>query len=112
MIGDYISTPSAITNIEGVAEIYPGGVITRDGRPWLEDEIKPIPLTPEILVKNGFTNGEFYAESHIEDWQIMSDCSNLAARSKRGWSIDIPCRYVHELQHTLRLCGIEKEIVL
>lgn len=78
----------------------------------LLSEHDQIPLTPEILEKNGFINGEFYAESHIEDWQIMSDCGYLAARSERGWSIDIPCRYIHELQHALRLCGISKEIVL
>lgn len=77
-----------------------------------ENTFEPIPLTPEILKRNGFINGEFYAESHIEDWQIMSDCIHLAARSERGWCIDIPCRYVHELQHALRLCGIEKEIEL
>lgn len=76
------------------------------------DKMEPIPLTPEILEKNGFTNGEFYAESHIEDWQIMSDSSHLAARSECGWCIDIPCQYVHQLQHALRLCGIEKEIKL
>ena len=75
-------------------------------------KIQPIPLTAEILEKNGFINGEFYVSSHIEDWQIMSDGSHLAARSERGWCIDIPCRYVHELQHALRLCQIEKEIEL
>ena len=58
---------------------------------WDEDSFAPIPLTAEILEKNGFINGEFYASSHIEDWQIMSDGSHLAARSERGWCIDIPC---------------------
>lgn len=82
-----------------------------EGGIWCE-YLDPIPLTPEILEKNGFINGEFYASSHIEDWQIMSDGSHLAARSERGWCIDIPCRYVHELQHALRLCGIEKEMEL
>ena len=27
-----------------------------------ESEIEPIPLTPEILKKNGFVNGQFFAE--------------------------------------------------
>lgn len=78
----------------------------------IDDEIVGIPITPEILKKNGFINGEFYAESLIEDWQILSDCSHLAARHSSGWCLDIQCEYVHELQHALRLCGIEKEIVL
>lgn len=75
-------------------------------------ELYPIPITPEILEKNGFINGEFYAESHIEDWQILSDCSHLAARHSSGWCLDIQCEYVHELQHAFRLFKLEKDIVL
>lgn len=74
--------------------------------------IDPIPLTPKILEKNGFISGEFYAELLIGDWQIKSDCKGFAARNSRGWLIDIPCEYVHELQQALRLCGIDKEIEL
>lgn len=78
----------------------------------IETHYEPIPLTPEILEKNGFKNSEFFGELHYKDWQIMSDCYYLAARCGDGWYIDIPCKFVHELQHALRLCGIEKEIEL
>ena len=76
------------------------------------DNIDPILLTPEILEKNGFTIRGFYAESYIEDWQIISDGGCLAVRSECGWCIDIPCRYVHELQNVLCFCRIEKEITI
>ena len=49
-----------------------------------EEDVKPIATTPEILEKNGFKMKEL--ESNF--------------------------KYVHELQHALRLCGIEKEIEL
>lgn len=116
MLGDLVQghLPNTPSKVVGIPNEYRLAVITPGGA-YMElsiDDFLPIPITTEILEKNGFINGEFYAESHIEDWQIMSDGSHLAARSDRGWCIDIPCRYVHQLQHALRLCGIEKEIVL
>lgn len=76
------------------------------------DKMEPIPITSEILKKNGFTQTQYYSENLICDWQIQSDCEHLCARNERGWHLDIQCKYVHELQHALRLCGIEKEIEL
>lgn len=74
--------------------------------------IEPIPLTSEILEKNGFEGKQFYGELLCGGWQIMCDCKRLAARSEDGWLINITCENVHELQHALRLCGIDKEIKL
>ena len=76
------------------------------------DGIDPIPLTPEILEKNGFEDGQFFAELLYREWQIMCDCSHIAMRHEGGWSMDISCKYVHELQHALRLCGIDLDIKL
>ena len=76
------------------------------------DHLDPIPLTPEILEKNGFKDGQFFAELLYGEWQIMCDCSHIAMRHEGGWLMDIPCKYVHELQHCLKLVGIDKEIVL
>lgn len=78
----------------------------------IETHYEPITLSTEILEKNGFKNGEFFAELLYREWQIMCDCSHLAIRHEGGWSMNIPCNCVHKLQHALRLCGIEKEIVL
>ena len=71
---------------------------------------KPIPLTEDILVKNGF---EKFAESqtlfdytdndiHLEYW-IGDGCF-------RYYTAEI--HYVHQLQHLLRLAGVQKEIEL
>ena len=79
-------------------------------------EIEPIQLTPEILKKNGF---EYYHKNFaslrydhpfklkMEKWPDENGLRGL-------WSITnlIKIRYVHELQHALSLCEIEKEIVL
>lgn len=102
-------------------------------------EIEPIPLTPEILEKNGFqvtyptrvgpTFGpkwdirEKKFSIHIEFAGNGTACleihNELAPKNEYGAADLITyCRdwagelYVHELQHALRLCGIEKEIVL
>lgn len=83
--------------------------------------IEPIPLTPEILEKNGLekdNHGRLYGEYFDED---SSQDLEITVASKTGevwWSYNwneyyiIRLRYVHQLQHALRLCGIEKEIEL
>ena len=85
--------------------------------------LSPIPLTPEILEKNGFENvGSEVYECDVLPFYIWWE------RDRHRLGIDIedstydkenfaqmlrvPVSYVHELQHALRLCGIKKEIVL
>ena len=66
---------------------------------WDEKTFEPIPLTPEILEKNGFSrNGLDIALFDRKGGDDFVGASNLQC--------------VHELQHALRLCGIEKEIEL
>ena len=86
-------------------------------------DIKPIPLTPEILEKNGFV--EFIPHN----WQIVIDNIMIEIREPEhnvaiwlDWAERNTGTYasymlpgpdcVHELQHVLRLCGINKEIIL
>ena len=75
--------------------------------------IKPILITPEILEKNGWgkrpTGYVFYIDEKRYDnslWYIFD--SNTFVVNTAEFQI----KYVHELQHALRLCGIETEIVL
>ena len=105
-----------------------GDIMTEGENPFTEpyeDEwwnLEPIPLTPEILEKNfgvverssdGYScviNRElllaFHLEATLDIWIAQpSDWPHLT------YSLPLP-RYVHELQHALRICGIEKEIVL
>ena len=80
-----------------------------------ENEIMPIPLTPEILEKNGWIyiaeDKVFYSENLKGElpWiYYITDGTNEIFRMKDFFNL----QYVHELQHALRLCGIEKEIIL
>ena len=95
--------------------------------------VEPIPLTAEILEKNGFE--ELMSESDVSAarfgrkpepagvWQYgfgkfdsvtyVPEQSFLSVKFMEGCRADIAnIKYVHELQHALRLCGIEKEIIL
>lgn len=91
------------------------------------EQLEPIPLTPDILEKNKFTKNrgptswkfetkredlidiygirEYHLSINIED----THCSGKGYR----WLLyDFVIRYVHELQHILRDCRIEKEIII
>lgn len=79
------------------------------------DYLDPIPLTPEILEKNGWAHYEDDKDSfHDEDCVFLKQkeggygvCIDNVLRTISGI-----IHYVHELQQALRLCGIEKEIKL
>lgn len=80
------------------------------------DDIFPIPLTPEILKKNGFEK-EWDEDIilMVRDTIIVETGNNYKLYKDgkmylRG--VLAPLYYVHQLQHALRLCGIEKEIEL
>jgi len=89
------------------------------------DDIRPIPLTPEILEKNGFEKA--LQLSNTEPSDIDEEGNKHYSYNKTFWGwwqpdniLSIPAnglgwlniKYVHQLQHALRLCGIEKEITL
>lgn len=100
------------------------------------DLIEPIPLTPEILEKNGWKKAAFNGGYGRKGMRLDGYNGNELpegvenALSFAQWSIDehfqyhlleiymwkgsvhLWVHYVHELQHALRLCGIEKEIEL
>lgn len=84
--------------------------------------VEPIPLTDDILVKNGFSEihhpgtgatdeysewflGGIKITEWLEDWKDHHF-------STGGDDCSISFNYVHQLQHLLRLCGIEKELTI
>lgn len=89
------------------------------------NNFKPIPLTPEILEKNGFENQGFRHHDEydgINDRVVLSNYKDYM-NSANEWYVRIDSEdycsiarceltYVHELQHILRLCKIDKEIVV
>lgn len=79
------------------------------------DIFSGIPLTPEILEKNGFTRyGQVYAS--LQQWvgKFGDKRKSFVQDIRTGeWGInDVWINFVHELQHALRLSGIDKEIEL
>lgn len=68
-------------------------------------EVSPIPLTSEILEKNGWkwdnTRGEYVSSTFSLEWDI--DLHEAWLRIGGEFTI---IAYVHELQHALRLCGL------
>ena len=76
------------------------------------DYLEPIPLTAEILEKNLSTTSQiqycwddFLSNSFGEDFYEIRYHGDVT-------ELIISIRYVHELQHVLKLCKIEKEIIL
>lgn len=74
-------------------------------------EFEPIPLTSEILEKNGFEYDKYYHNWIYDEFTIKY--GHLIDKEEEGdylfvWVADtlMKLTYVHELQHILRLCGL------
>lgn len=75
---------------------------------------EPIPLTPEILKKNGFyldTYEGFFGKFWIRENFGFCENGSISIGFGRCWQ-NIDIKYVHELQHLFKLLSINKQIVL
>lgn len=122
MIGDWVYNSYHKKNIKwSYSEMFcPNGI------PVIGRDLEPIPLTPEILDKNGFydRNTQWYYKRfgsyvcfdiaisliyrEIEVSKVCgagTDCEEEEYGSSIVFGNDI-C--VHELQHALRLCGLNE----
>ena len=135
MIGDIVSHNGIPVKIEVIAGMYSYVVPVKDNLGYLNkgfevdnDELTPIPITPDILGKNDFLH--FHPENRkAEYWQIYIKGGDINVKITYGHfrfriygkplkdgafrpSFNGHLCYVHELQNVLRLCGIEREIIL
>lgn len=79
----------------------------------IDEEFVGIPLTPEILEKNGWIKKDIFMEFKTEYPDIKLDwTSRLGSSLYRNDHYMCDCDYVHELQHALKLCRIDKTIEL
>lgn len=77
-----------------------------------KEQVAPIPLTPEILEKNGWSKGQIYfRHSRIPRIKLCTADGGIP------WSVSINddimgsyINYVHQLQHILFAFGIEEEM--
>jgi hypothetical protein len=77
------------------------------------NEIEPILLTPKILESNGFVDEISNYAYKTDNYHICYYCEDeRLSINKYGAILDVHCFYVHQLQHALRLCGIDEIIEL
>lgn len=131
MIGDWVQVPSLIDNVEGfnawckVKQLRDDDLDVVGFKELKYDEIEPIPITIEILEKNGFKLSSFGGEKEYisEDHRLLLDGSHELINSDNDWWVHVDTNdfrtigsceisYVHELQDFIRLCKIDQEIML
>lgn len=111
MIGDWVVWATRPTKIDAIAE---GGfsVHLKDEGWQSVDAVEPIKLTPEILEKNGFRYNDLPFVMAWERFGLALYNGGNGYRINCGNNVALIIDSVHELQHALRLCGIEKGIEL
>ena len=121
MIGDYVvNTEFGKNDIDKIETLAPRRVWLEHGRTYVPIEfIEPVPLTTEILEKNGFVKDENDDNMYYWNWGVIDDCISYDKETSKvrifyvsGLAFVKIVLYVHELQHALRLCEIQKEIKL
>jgi hypothetical protein len=129
MVGDLVLHDGKVIRVDAVHKRKIGYHNTKDNLTWLfGGQFEPIPLTPEILEKNGFEYESKNVISASLNWDKVTIeymyCKGLRCSFDiiHGYlmfnsnidmrNIQMVVTYVHELQHILRLCKIDKEIVV
>ena len=136
MIGDKVRQKDSGLLLE-ISAINPPYIMAfgEDGQ-FHEDTIEPIPITDEILKKNGFHwtgSGDYTGmrENPKEEikgvrflnyiglkYKTIHVYAALPELKKEDWrknnrvELEVCGPFVHEFQHALTICGIEKEINL
>lgn len=121
MVGDWVNTNGTNVKIISIGLFTQVEIMdsSNDVYSVFARDLVPIPLTPEILEKNGFVLIEkekgaygvniapYYTRDDVP-FEVFCDGEPFAIWFKDPVNIE----FVHQLQHALRLCGIDKEIEL
>lgn len=123
MIDDWVKcvdsthTISMFAQVDAIEEGHNCILVKRDISNWFLDikYLEPIPLTNKILEKNGFVK----VDGAYQDVFYCCDGLDLLIDDRLepwGYTLygvfELQIKYLHELQHALRLGGINKEIKL
>lgn len=121
MVGDYlkITEPDKFAGFIGSVQNIggPSKYLTmylepyRNADVFIED-VEGIPLTPEILEKSGFVYNAIPFADGWEQFGLTLYRGGNGYRIDCGINVSLIVDFVHQLQHALRLCGIEHEITL
>ena len=153
-VGDYVLWAKQKSNVEGdydlefeIKQLNLGHFVFMEENVWNEDDlnefVKPIEITHELMNKLGFSKEETWAGivqySYVNEVKdgieyhgmkfnlhecvhvtmdsnndivknIIIDCFNKAGAFHIERVKASGIHYLHELQHAMRECGIEKEI--
>lgn len=128
MIGDRVMYATRPMVIDGIS--VGGGSVHSSSENWVPvDSVEGIPVTKDILKRNGFR----YVDTQPASTKVMLDhyvldgeypCRDVHVAMYSGLDTfgiivgvnrverEYGLRYVHELQHALRMIGFDKEIQL
>ena len=126
MIGDwvYVAHLGRASHFGKVTALLPTGAVETDidGSLALSSSVEPIPITPEILEKNGFRLSiagksrkpyqYVLRDLYISWWKGRLNMRFCPVVGRPMQVLQINCAAVHELQHALRVAGWKKEIVV
>ena len=71
-------------------------------------QVKPIPLTPKILEKNGWKRNKIYMDMKAADYINFSWTDKCDETLFQNGYYMCDCEYAHTLQHALRLRGLNE----
>lgn len=132
MIGDYVKYQGHIYIIEEISAkgwvhlIYPNtGIRVNIISDYIIDLLEPIPLTREILERNGFTQHITASDGYYDAPVLCMDNDDVLFHVSEDnyedtWHVEtfidhndneyvlFNLCFVHEAQHALRLCGLNE----
>ena len=118
MIGDWLRySPKSISLNNNYGGLYRAEGVSQDTislgaknyRFVVSDkEIDPIPLTAEILEKNGWEHDGIFMDKRIDENTFFSWAGKFGAELYQNNYYMCYCKYVHTLQHALRLRGFDE----
>ena len=126
-IGDWVDfyhphePEKGIVTRHRVTEIYECGLVGIDNHfnPVHASHLEPIKITPEILELNGFKKDERNEKMYTWNWGVIDDCISYDKETGivrifyvSGLAFKKILMYVHQLQQAMRLCEINKEIIV
>lgn len=113
MVGDFVNVNDLPLRVGAIRQDELGFFDNDYKIYWCSDDefdrIDPIPLTENILVKNGWRKEPTTIDGDYANW--YGEIPICQEEDEFNYE-RIELTYVHQLQHLLRLCGIEKEITI
>lgn len=115
MIGDFVkcSVDKAIYKVVAISKNYIQAIIKggSEKETVLCHNTEPLPLTEDVLLANGFRclielREWYYRDENgkVVNFYLMDSFGGYSLKSNQAVKI----AYVHELQHALRLCGLNR----